>query len=136
MAEATQVETLVTTAMEENSLESDSEGIEEEEDCELPIIVNKEKIDNVKQVACDDGDCQDISESDEDLDGFQLVEYKDPLTEDTSDNFKRRYDKGLSEISLLRFASRDDPPGCGVSGLMKKLSAEDNETVRDSDGEH
>jgi len=140
MAEGTQKEIVNTASMEENSLAPAGEEVEEEEhsieNSELSVAV-EEPIDTEKQIACNDDDCQYINEPEEELDnnstendfdGFELAEYKDPLAEDISDQ-----DKRLSGISLIRFASRQDSGGSGISGLFQKLAVQ--ETHSESSGD-
>eukprot|EP00092_Neocalanus_flemingeri_P001115 GFUD01001188.1.p1 GENE.GFUD01001188.1~~GFUD01001188.1.p1 ORF type:complete len:1412 (+),score=425.44 GFUD01001188.1:75-4310(+) len=134
MAEATQPETVASAAMEETSAEPTSEEDEEEEDRFVELTAS---VDDAEQFTCDEEDCQDVFESDEALEkhirdihfeGFEIVDYKDPLTEDTEVHFKRNYDRKISQISLVGFVSRSDSSSSGISGLMNRLDEPETES--------
>ena len=129
-----QLEPVATTAMEEicTSTLPGSQGGEEEEDQidEISESVQKEGFGDVRQFEFDQGECQDVIESDkahekhkrdEDLQEFDFGEYTDPLTEDSDIQTKRNYDRKISEISLVSFVSRSESTSSGISGLMNKL---------------
>ena len=126
MAEEAQIENMDTAAMEENSLDSNGEGVEEEkhsnEDSETETISNQD----IKSSHKDDyigvrGHSETTQKLDMTIeDEFVLVdfEYKDPLAEVTNDHLD---DKRLSKISLLSYPSSSSS-GSGISGLFHHLS--------------
>ena len=142
MAEGAQIENMDTAAMEENSLDTDGEGVEEEkhsnEHSETETISNQD----IKSKHKDDYiGVRGHSETTQNLDmtiedEFVLVdfEYKDPLAEVTNDHLD---DKRLSKISLLSYPSSTSS-GSGISGLFHHLSVGEDksgEIEKAGDGE-
>ena len=121
MAEGAHIENMDTAAMEENSLDTDGEGVEREKySNEQGEIEGRSKKTITNSFNDEATKNLDMTFEDEIVDDFVLVdyEYRDPLADVTGDHSN---DKRISKISLLSYPSSTST-GSGISGLFHHLS--------------